>query len=128
MDGVQNPLLAGALADPDGDGTPNLMEFAMDSNPGFTDEAVAVLVPVSAGMAGRYPTFTYDRRKAPEGMSYILEVSSDLFAHQWGSGPGRVQELAVKSIGETMERVAVWVDESLISGNTVFVRLKVVMD
>ncbi len=128
VDGVQNPLLAGALADPDGDGTPNLMEFAMDSNPGFTDEAVAVLVPVSAGMAGRYPTFTYDRRKAPEGMSYILEVSSDLFAHQWGSGPGRVQELAVKSIGETMERVAVWVDESLISGNTVFVRLKVVMD
>jgi len=128
VDGVQNPLQSGALADPDGDGNANLMEFALNIDPKSMDGAVAVWIPSPSELNGKHPVFSYDRRKAPAGTHYRLEVAGDLPASQWLSGPDAVQELTVQSLDETMERVAVWVNESLISGNAVFVRLRVIMD
>lgn len=128
VDDVHNALLSGALADPDGDGNANLIEFALNIDPKMMDDAVAVWIPGATGLEGRHPIFSYDRRKAPAGVRYRLEVAADLAAFQWMSGPETIQELAVESIGDTMERVTVWVNESAISGNVAFVRLKVLMD
>ena len=128
VDGVQDTLQSGALADPDGDGNANLMEFALNIDPKAMDGAVAVWIPSPSELNGKHPVFSYDRRKAPAGTHYRLEVAGNLPASQWLSGPDAVQELTVQSMNETMERVAVWVNESLISGNAVFVRLRVIMD
>lgn len=128
IDGATNAALSDAFADPDEDGNANLMEFALDLDPNAQDEAVAVSVRSAGPLAGKYPLFTFDRRKAPRGTSYRLEVSTDIESADWLYGSGVVEEVSIESLDETMERVTVWVNDAVASGPVVYVRLKVVME
>lgn len=63
----------GALDDPDGDGLPNLLEYALGLAPGSADSAAAPAVQaVNATL-----TYSY-RRAVATGLTYTVETSTDL--------------------------------------------------
>jgi hypothetical protein len=89
--GVTNQSLVGYLADPDGDGAPNLLEFALGLNPTNSD-ALPFAVDRSGMPIGsiqtiggtNYLVLTVNRPIGRIGVTYLAEVSSDLF--NWSAG------------------------------------------
>jgi hypothetical protein len=65
---------ASISADPDGDGLPNLLEYAFHSDPTV---AAATTYP-QAGMEGSYLTLTYPKLRTATDISYVVEETSDL--------------------------------------------------
>jgi hypothetical protein len=63
---------AGDLADPDGDGIPNLLEYALGTNP-----TAAGTLPVALGEAGGALTLTFTP-VVDSRLSYAIEASNDL--------------------------------------------------
>jgi hypothetical protein len=68
-----DPLVIGMTRDPDRDGLTNLLEYALGLNP--ANGSLAGL-PVGS-ISGGFLTLTY-QRYAGSGVSYVVEVSSDL--------------------------------------------------
>jgi hypothetical protein len=68
--------LGSATADPDQDGVPNLVEFAMGGNPWSADGSVARLLPVAAA-AGVF-RFRFQERKNLGDIQRSFESSTDL--------------------------------------------------
>lgn len=66
--------VAGATADPDGDGLSNLLEYALGTLPDTSNQAV----PVAVSFDGHQWLASYDLRIQATDLSYYLEVSSDL--------------------------------------------------
>ena len=83
--------LAAPLADPDGDGIPNLLEFAFNLNPLAADGPTALPRPGSgsfadaAGTLRRFPTLTFTRRTDAPNLVYTVEVTTDLSANNWNA-------------------------------------------
>jgi len=90
--GTADPLLAyltdagvpaearGALDDPDGDGIPNLLEFALGLSPLVAD---STRVPTAQAIGGLF-TLTYDRAQ-PDHVTYEVETRTDLTGGSWSS-------------------------------------------
>ncbi len=76
-----NPLIAGSLADPDGDGLSNLAEYALALDPLNADAAKAQVLGTQNGAL----SLTFTRPTNPTGIDYLIEVSSDLTAWTPGS-------------------------------------------
>ncbi len=79
-DGINLADPAQALADPDGDGLSNLMEYALGANPANASDAKSVLVTSElTDTGGRYVSMQFKRRKDTAGVpvQYIPEVSGD---------------------------------------------------
>lgn len=79
-DSALEAMLLDPLADPDGDGRPNLMEFALGLDP--FDPADAPLI--EAGLDGEHLVFTYARRAPAAGAAFTVEFSADLAT--WTAG------------------------------------------
>lgn len=82
------PAISGDNADPDGDGIPNLMEYALGSDArraGVNGLPKAGQVVISDQS---FQTLTYTRVVANTDVSYVPQVSSDLVT--WNSGPSYV--------------------------------------
>lgn len=76
---AQNPgtgLLTDPLDDPDHDGIPNLMEYALGGNPASGQSGVLPDVSTSDFGGSKYLTITFDRARSD--VNYIVEVSPDL--------------------------------------------------
>lgn len=93
---------AADLADPDADGRPNLLEFALGTPPRGTQPADVSLGITAAG----HPEFTFNRLH-PAPLTYVVEASADLFtwsglavlpagSEVW-TGPGVVMETVTPS-------------------------------
>ncbi|MEY4487846.1 MAG: hypothetical protein RIQ79_354, partial [Verrucomicrobiota bacterium] len=69
-----NAVISGNTADPDADGRPNLLEYALNTDPG-TPDAGPVLGTTATGPANLQLTF---QRIASPALSYTVESSNDL--------------------------------------------------
>lgn len=129
---------AAAEADPDGDGAPNLLEYAFGRSPGTPDglgSAVNVMpVAVSGGSAAVALELTFTRPPALADIRYVVEVSSDLLVwtrgHAYGpSADNSSSTLPTSEIERTAlpdggERVRVR-DRNTGGGDRRFIRLRV---
>ena len=83
---------AAAEADPDGDGAPNLLEYAFGRSPGTPDglgSAVTVTsAAASGGSTGVVLELTFTRPPGLGDIRYVTEVSSDLLAWTRGHAYG----------------------------------------
>jgi hypothetical protein len=73
---LSNAIYQGPMADPDGDGVPNLVEFAAGANPLSSDAAKAALVPM--GAASNQFILQYRQRKNLGDVTAVFEASTNL--------------------------------------------------
>ncbi len=73
---LTNSFYEGPLADPDGDGVPNIVEFAVGGNPLVPDAGLARIqaMPVASGQFA----FQFRQRKNLGGVSSVIENSTNL--------------------------------------------------
>lgn len=94
-----DPLVSGESADPDGDGMPNLMEYAFGSDP-WTPS----IPPITTSLADGRLQLTYRSPAAVSDLAYIPQVSSDLT--HWFTGDTYVKTLSSTAIaGDHLEVV-----------------------
>lgn len=73
------PAVSGPLADPDGDGFSNLIEFSMNLDPKASDRHRGLCVYQEVEISGQtYPAITIRRRIGYPGMTSIVEASLNL--------------------------------------------------
>jgi len=120
-----NAAISGLTADPDGDGVPNLLEYALNLDPWHAAPANA-LTPGIMHLTQDYPAVTFTRRKQPRDISYHLEVSSDLVL--WNEGVGFSLETQAADDGNGItETVTVRAVAPVTPGARLFMRLRVTM-
>ena len=83
--------------DPDGDGIPNLLEYALHSSPIVPD--VSVLTQV--GREGNFLTLTYTQVTTATDITYVVEQSSDLV--NWTTANAQTQVLSTNGNVETIQ-------------------------
>jgi hypothetical protein len=104
-------------ADYDGDGIPNLLEFALNLNPNTTSA-----VPANGAVNGAYYEYTYSRSTAATtaGAAFTVEWSDTLTAGSWSSNG--VTQTVLSDDGTTQQVKAVI---PINGANSRFVRLSV---
>lgn len=105
-DGVNLDDSSQVLADPDGDGRANLMEYALGTNPfNSADTQDGLRVSVATAGGGPYLTMQYKRRKNIVGLQYIPQVSAD--NQNWLSDTSHVQEISAAALDSQFDWVTV---------------------
>jgi len=113
--------IAGPKDDPDGDGVPNLMEYALNRDP-LKPNRRDVTAPGQVTLNNQtYMTLTYTRRAGVSDVEFIVEISPDL--QNWASGGGSVVPVSVTREGD-VERVVVRDAIPLGQGAPRFMRLR----
>jgi autotransporter-associated beta strand protein len=80
-----------ASADPDGDGISNLLEYAFDTSP--TNPSVNPLsLDIETIAMADHLRLTVSKNPAASRLSYIVEVSSNLSASQWGTADTFIEQ------------------------------------
>jgi hypothetical protein len=126
-----NALVAGDLADPDGDGILNLFEYALGSDPTAADPGN----PLAVAIAGGHLQVSFNRNGAATDINYIVETSTDLATWVtalsysagtgWtGSGGASATEGPPSALPPD-QIMRVTADLGMSSGAAQFVRLKV---
>lgn len=126
--------ISGFTADPDNDGVPNGIEFALRSHP---RQESSNLLPVTQ-RTGDFLEIVYRQRRGgagivgvdymADGVQYTVEVSDDLSPAGWSSGNGLVQLVGTPiNNGDGTETVTVQLAASVISQVQKFLRLKVTL-
>lgn len=107
-DELENPILEatvwGDLADPDGDGLPNLLEYAIGTDPRAPGAAPAALVVDDTEPSARRLMLTYTRQKraSAAGLVYRVEWSDTLAPDSWSE---LTVEETIASTSDTTETV-----------------------
>jgi hypothetical protein len=109
---VSNPT--NDVADDDGDGLANLIEFSLG-----TDPSAASALPITSQITSGHLEFTLQQPAGITGVTTTIEVSGDLST--WQSGPGHTQVISDTTSAAT--RTLVVRDEH--TGAQRFVRLRV---
>ena len=78
--GITDATVTGADADPDGDGIRNLLEYALGSDPTYSDQSLLPWLGVETVEGKRYLTLTFWRRTAASDLDYKVLGSETLFA------------------------------------------------
>lgn len=115
-----NGANAEPTADADGDGVPNLLEYALGLDP--TQNTGEVGKPV-AFPVGDSLTLTYIRRTDAPDLTYVVEVSSDLV--NWISGAGSTEPVSTTALDATRQVVVVRDLTPLFTAPARFIRLRV---
>jgi len=111
---MSQPSISGKLADPDGDGLTNFMEYALDGDPTYPDR---IEVEPSATIADNKLAMEFKRDTSKSDVQLTVETSADL--KNW-----RPLDSALISTRESLEkrRASVSIDEARSS----FLRLRLV--
>ena len=94
-------------ADPDGDGVPNILEFALDGNPQAAGSGGLAFARISAGgdftytiavrSGALFAAAEYDQTATIDGIAYTVEASSDLA--DWGATVSVLEVLPAVTTG-----------------------------
>jgi endonuclease/exonuclease/phosphatase family metal-dependent hydrolase len=121
---LANAAISGPTADPDGDGIPNLLEYALDLNPLQPSAAGLPTVGQIASGGNEYLTLTYTKVIAATDITYLQQVSGDL--QTWYSGPSYTAIVSVTNNADGVTQTVVSQDLTPISSaNQRFTRLEV---
>jgi hypothetical protein len=116
---LSDETVSGDLADPDGDGIPNLLEFALGANPRASDTA---LLPQLQSLSAGRARFVYRRQRdrALSALTYSIEAADNLSV-SWVVAANQT-EVSV-TISNNVETVTVDFDAL---SERVFARLKII--
>jgi hypothetical protein len=95
-----NASIAGPTADPSGNGIPNLLQYAIGSNPlgSYPAAQLPVVAPaIDPADAQLHLTLTATLDATTSGITVSGEVSADL--HTWNTGPSYVQVVSDSTVG-----------------------------
>ena len=113
--------ISGPTADPDGDGVPNLMEYALALEPKVASVAGMPLQGRQAIGGKSYLTLSFTKPRTIGDLQYAVEVSDDL--QTWRSGPGYTVRLDDGSTDQAVYRDAAAIGD----GPRHFLRLQVTL-
>ena len=128
-----DPALAGDMADPDGDGMANLLEYACGRSPLTAEPVTAHQPALAAGATGL--EFTFVRSLAATDLTYQVQVSDDLitwtdgsrFSALAGDQPDTpATALVARMAGDGEETIAIRAQTPSGAGGRRFLRLKIV--
>ncbi|MEX2380873.1 MAG: hypothetical protein WD490_00670 [Opitutales bacterium] len=119
---INNAAVSGPSGDPDRDGIPNLMEYAVGLNPLFPSREGLPENGTKTMDGEEFLTLTFSRSKAATDIDYIPEVSSDLV--RWDSGEAAVEVLDRLDHGD-FETVTVRDRKPIRENRQRFIRLRV---
>ena len=123
---LANPAVGGNVADPDGDGIPNLLEYALNLPPRTAGVAGLPTVGRTTVSGGVYLTLTFTRVIAETDITYVPQVSSDLLT--WNSGTNDLAPVSTTNNADGLTQTGVVRDLTpLTSGGRRFIRLSVTM-
>lgn len=121
--GQLNVTLRNDTGDGDGDGVINLLEEAFGMNPDVSDaHRLPGAVLVQDG-GSSYPAVVFRRLKNPAGLSYAVEVSTDL--RTWSSAAGSTAQVSATDNGDGTETVTVRSTVAVGSAPQLFLRVRV---
>ena len=123
-DPAKEATVWGDSADPDRDGRPNLLEYALGLSPiDQNDRSQGLATEVWIEGSNGYQRLTFNRRKNDARLIYVPQVSGD--KQTWNSGSGFVQEVTVTNLNAEFDSVT-WQDLTPITpGNPRYFQLKV---
>jgi hypothetical protein len=112
-----------AGGDPDRDGLPNLMEYALGTHP-LQRQANPLTHSVQIIAGQRYATLTLPKNTEAVGIQYFVEVSPDLSPGSWSSDP----QNSIEILSNTTTQLIVRDRTAILGQNRRFVRLRVAAD
>lgn len=122
------PQISGDMADPNRNGIPNLMEYALDLDPKSTvppwDKGVLPQGNVAEVGGVNRLTLSYRPNAFASNLTYVVEVSDDL--NEWHSGTDHVEQISAPGAVPV-----VMADKTPVNGEGVskrFIRLRVVRE
>ena len=119
-----DPFVGGDHADPDHDGIPNILEFALGGDPKSHDPDLLPHGEVKAIGSDRYLTFSYTRRPPADGVTYLPESTTDLI--NWNDNPAQFTTNSITPLGGGLEKVEIRL-ATPVPGGPNFIRLKAVL-
>lgn len=123
---------AGGDQDPDMDGLPNLLEYAFGGNPNNSMDAGTIRPQGAFATEGsrRFFELRYRRRKHSfAGITYQVQVVSNLAADAWFAGSDRVEEIGSPTEnGDGTETVRLRLKQSVDDAAQQFIRIRVERD
>lgn len=125
---LTNATISGASADPDADGMPNLLEYALGGAP--LDVADGREIAPALGLGGdtgtgeQWLTLSYVQPAGRADLNYLVEWSDDLTS-SWQNGASVTTEVGRVSVEEGGERVTVRAAAPLAEQGRQFLRLRV---
>jgi hypothetical protein len=107
------------LDDPDRDGVPNLLEYALRTNPSLASSVARPVAAMETVSGTTYLTLTYDKETTRTDTTYSVQVSTDLSAGP--AGWTDVTDSLTGSTGSIEHRKA----SVPLDGTRKFLRLKI---
>ena len=116
-----------AAADSDGDGLPNLVEYALGTDPDNpADPDQGLIFSLTSVLGADYLSVQFKQRKSSPGLplQYIVEVSSD--RQTWFSDPANIGTPVVTPLDSEFDWVTITDRTATVSAAPRFIRLRIV--
>ncbi len=122
-DELTNNLISGDYADPDADGSPNLLEYAVGSNPRSSDAVPTLRPAMSSVWTQAVFVVYYSRRCDLADAALFLQACTNLLDGTWADASNLVEQTSVES-NETYETIRARLLDPWDAAKQLFMRLR----